>query len=72
MRTNIELDDILLADAMRLTGISVKRAVVELALRSLVEQRTRLSLLDLRGQIDFDPSYDYKAGRAGRTGQEAQ
>ena len=36
MRTNIVLDDELVAEAMRRTGIKTKRAVVEEALRKLI------------------------------------
>jgi Arc/MetJ family transcription regulator len=36
MRTNIEIDDKLVAQAMRLTGLPTKRAVVEEGLRLIV------------------------------------
>ncbi|WP_439497966.1 type II toxin-antitoxin system VapB family antitoxin [Bosea sp. (in: a-proteobacteria)] len=50
MRTNIELDDELLAEAMEATGLPTKRATVEEALRKLVqEHRQRRALEDLRG-----------------------
>jgi Arc/MetJ family transcription regulator len=41
MRTNIVLDDELLAEAMRLSTAKTKRAVVEEALRTLVAVRSR-------------------------------
>lgn len=41
MRTNIVLDDELLAEAMRLSAAKTKRAVVEEALRTLVAVRSR-------------------------------
>jgi Arc/MetJ family transcription regulator len=37
-RTNIEIDEALLEKAMRLSGTTTKREVVDLALRRLVEQ----------------------------------
>ena len=50
MRTNIELDDDLLAEAMEATGVPTKRATVEEALRKLVQDhRRRRALEDLRG-----------------------
>ncbi len=50
MRTNIELDDALLAEAMEATGLPTKRATVEEALRTLVrERRARQALNNLRG-----------------------
>jgi Arc/MetJ family transcription regulator len=39
MRTNIEIDDKLMAQAIRLTGLPTKRAVVEEGLRLLVQVR---------------------------------
>ena len=64
MRTNIVLDDDLLSEAIRVTGIKTKKDVVHEALRLLVATRTRKSLLDLAGKIEFAPGYDYKALRA--------
>ena len=37
MRTNIEIDDKLMADAMRATGARTKREAVEIALKSAVQ-----------------------------------
>jgi len=63
MRTNIVLDDDLVAEAMRLSGIKTKKELVHEALRELVAHKKRKSLLDLRGKIEFAPDYDYKALR---------
>ncbi|MGA1342233.1 MAG: type II toxin-antitoxin system VapB family antitoxin [Hyphomonas sp.] len=41
MRTNIEIDDDLLHEAMAATGLATKRAIVEAALRQLVNQKRR-------------------------------
>lgn len=50
MRTNIELDDSLLAEAMKATGLPTKRATVEEALRLVVRQhRQRRALAELSG-----------------------
>lgn len=59
MRTNIELDDDLVEEARRLTGITTKRALVEEALKVLIASRRRRSLLDLKGKISFAEGYDY-------------
>lgn len=66
MRTNIVLDDELVAEAARLTGIRTKRELVHEALRSLIAARRRLSLLDLDGKIELAPSYDHRALRRDR------
>ena len=50
MRTNIEIDDELLSQAMKATGLSTKRATVEEGLRLLVRVRGQTrALADLRG-----------------------
>jgi Arc/MetJ family transcription regulator len=67
MRTNIVLDDILLAEAMRLTQVPTKREVVELALRELVARRKRKNVLELVGQDLIAPNYDVRAVRRGMT-----
>ena len=63
-RTNIVLDEDLIAEASRLTGITTRRALVHEALRALIEQKRRRPLSDLRGKIRFAPGYDYKVARA--------
>jgi Arc/MetJ family transcription regulator len=65
MRTNIVLDDALVDEASRLTGIRTKRELVHEALRVLVQIHKRKSLLDLKGKIRFAPDYDYKKAREG-------
>jgi Arc/MetJ family transcription regulator len=60
MRTNIELDDDLIAEAARLSGIKTKKDLVHEALRVFIATKKRKSLLDLKGRIEFAPGYDYK------------
>jgi Arc/MetJ family transcription regulator len=49
-RTNIELDDELVAEAMRRYGLSSKRAAVDLALRRLVgDTMTPAEALEMEG-----------------------
>jgi Arc/MetJ family transcription regulator len=50
MRTNIEIDDKLMAEALRLTGLPTKRAAVEEGLKLLVRVRKQAQALKaLRG-----------------------
>lgn len=50
MRTNIDIDDTLLTNAMAATGLATKKATVEEALRSLVLRHQRLAgLAELAG-----------------------
>ncbi|MEW6364389.1 MAG: type II toxin-antitoxin system VapB family antitoxin [Acidobacteriota bacterium] len=67
MRTNIIMDDAMVAEARKLTGIETKKDLVMEALRVLIATRKRRSLLDLAGRIRFAPGYDYKALRGGKT-----
>ena len=60
MRTNIELDDELLKEAMTLSGISTKKAVVQLALEEFVRARKKKNLLDLAGRIHFRRGFNHK------------
>jgi Arc/MetJ family transcription regulator len=63
-RTNIVLDDPIVEEAMRLSGLGTKREVVNAALVEYVETRTRKNLLDLFGSGLVDDDYDYKSARA--------
>jgi Arc/MetJ family transcription regulator len=50
MRTNIDIDDALLAKAMAATGLPTKKATVEEALRRLVRRQERVdALAEMRG-----------------------
>ena len=53
MRSSIEIDDALLQKAMKSTGHSTKRAVVEEGLRLLIKVKGQGSICRLRGKIDF-------------------
>jgi Arc/MetJ family transcription regulator len=50
MRTNIDIDDELMAEAMKATGLSSKKATVEEALRWVIRNRKRKQAMEeLRG-----------------------
>lgn len=53
MRTNIEIDDQLMAEAMQVLGAKTKREAVETALRDVVRQGQRLEMLNLFGKINW-------------------
>ena len=58
-RTNIEIDDELVGQAMRLTGVRTKREVVDIALRRLVEKGTLYrSVRRLRGKLAWNGDVD--------------
>jgi Arc/MetJ family transcription regulator len=65
MRTNIEIDNELMEEALKVTGSRTKREVVDLALRELVQRRRRKDMLELVGKVSIREDYDHKAMRAG-------
>jgi Arc/MetJ family transcription regulator len=65
VRTNIEIDDDVLAEAQRLMGTRTKRETVDLALREVVARQRRLGLLKLRGRVRWEG--DLERSRAGRS-----
>ena len=64
MRTNIEIDDELMSQAMRSTGAQTKRAVVEEALRLLIQTRGQSAIRRLRGKVAWQG--DLETSRRGR------
>ena len=58
MRTNIEIDDALMAEAMEVTGARTKREAVERALRQVVRAQRQLEAIrGIRG-IGWDGDLD--------------
>ena len=51
MRTNIDIDDTLLTEAMPKSGAPTKKAVVDTALRLLVQTHAQASIGKLHGKI---------------------
>ena len=64
MPTNLAISDELINQAKRIGQHKTKKAAVTAALEEYVQRREQLKILELRGQIDFDPDYDYKKLRA--------
>jgi Arc/MetJ family transcription regulator len=49
MRTTIDIDDYLMRKAMRLSGLTTEKAVVEAALRLLIQTYSQASPPDVKG-----------------------
>ena len=58
MRTNIIIDDKLMNEAMTLSKLKTKKAVVETGLRLLVQIRKQERIKSLRGKIKWDGDLD--------------
>lgn len=64
MRTNIDIDDDLMRQAMRSSDARTKRAVVEEALRLLIQTKGQTSIRRLRGKVAWQG--DLSVSRLGR------
>jgi Arc/MetJ family transcription regulator len=58
MRTNIVIDDALMRDTLRVTGLKTKREAVEQGLRTLLALRKQAELRQLRGKVDWHGDLD--------------
>ena len=54
LRTNIEIDDKLMKDALKATGARTKREAVELGLKTLVQLRAQEKARELKGKITWE------------------
>ena len=58
MRTNIVIDDRLMKDTLRATGLKTKREAVELALRTLLRLRQQGEIRRFRGKLNWEGDLD--------------
>jgi len=58
MRTNIVIDDKLMRDALRVTGLKTKREAVELGLRTVLRLRCQEQIRRLRGRLRWRGDLD--------------
>lgn len=64
MRTNIDIDDALIKEAQKLSGLKTKRAVMDAALRMFVRVQHQKDILKLAGKVQWVGDLD--AMREGR------
>ncbi len=58
MRTNIDIDDALMAEAQRASGLPTKKAAVEEGLRLLIRLRGQEDILGLAGKVRWTGNLD--------------
>jgi len=58
MRTNIEIDDKLMEDALKATGLKTKKEAVELGLKALIKLEKQGSIRALRGKLKWEGDLD--------------
>jgi Arc/MetJ family transcription regulator len=54
MRTNIVIDDKLMDDALKVTGLQTKREAVELGLKTLIKLKKQEGLKAFRGRLKWE------------------
>ena len=64
MATNLSLDPDLIERALEVSGERTKKAAVTRALEEFILRGKQKGLLDLMGRLEWDKSFDYKAGRS--------
>ena len=57
-RTNIVLDEKLLNECIKATGIKTQKALIDHALRELLRHEKQTELLELKGKINWDGNLD--------------
>lgn len=58
MRTNIVIDDDLMNNAIKASGLKTKREAVELGLRILITLKQQEGIKSLRGKLKWDGSLE--------------
>ena len=58
MRTNIDIDDKLMAAALKAAGTTVKKEAITQALELMVQRKKQMGMLKLIGKIDWEGDID--------------
>ncbi len=62
MRTNIVIDDTLMDEALKATGLTTKKEAVEMGLKLLVKHNKQQALRKLRGKITWEGDLNQMRG----------
>nr|MBV6630977.1 type II toxin-antitoxin system VapB family antitoxin [Oceanococcus sp. HetDA_MAG_MS8] len=54
MRTNIEIDDNLMSDALAMTGVRTKKEAVELGLKTLIRLKKQERIKQFKGKLRWE------------------
>ncbi|MCP4755047.1 MAG: type II toxin-antitoxin system VapB family antitoxin [Proteobacteria bacterium] len=66
MRTNIDIDDNLLEEALSVSKVRTKKDLIHEALKTYVRLKKRKDMTELAGIIDFEKGFDHKKMRETR------
>lgn len=63
-RTNVLLDDKIVKDCLKATGIKTRRALIDHALRELLRQESQTKILELKGKVHWEGNLnEWRQGR---------
>jgi len=63
-RTNVVLDEKLVKDCIKVTGIKTQKALIDHALRELLRHEKQIEIFNLKGKINWDGNLDeWRQGR---------
>lgn len=63
MRTNIVIDDKLMNDALKATGLTTKKDAVEEGLKLLIQKNKQQNIRKLRGKLKWEGNIDEMRGK---------
>ena len=66
MATNLAIDEKLLEEALRVSGLKTKKSAVNEALREFIRRRKQKDIVSLFGKVAIKKEYDYKVARKAR------
>lgn len=66
MATNLAIDEKLLEEALRVSGLKTKKSAVNEALREFVRRRKQKDIISLFGKVSMEKPSDYKRARKAR------
>lgn len=58
MRTNIVIDNTLMQEALKATGLKTKKEAVELGLKTLITLRKQATIRELKGKLHWEGNLD--------------
>ena len=58
MRTNIVIDDQLMHDALKISGLPTKKQAVEAGLKALIKLKSQEKIKDFRGKLKWEGNLD--------------
>lgn len=58
MRTNIVIDNALMQEALKATGLKTKKEAVELGLKTLITLRNQAAIKELKGKLHWEGNLD--------------